>query len=916
MLHKLKTIALISIVGLLANALPAPFMTNGMFAWGMFASIYAGLKFGWRWCVFSTLLVSVPLWFEPVSIISVSLVLLHPLILTVICYRKSQVRPITISILYWLMLGLPLFALSAWWQSGNLDLSVFGDGLLTILNAVGAALLGHFLVIAANMLRPSDNVPPQKIRFLFQYLFSGVFFFSILAVSFVYIGLHQRSTQIQLSDYLTDAAETIGIGVESYLHSHAKALRAVSDIVNTTEQGQRVLQSLASAYPGFLTMLMTDAKGTIISSQPASLLEVATQQGHVDVAYRDYFSVPKQTGQSYVSDAFQGKGFGSDPIVALSAPVFSQNGEFEGIIEGSLDLSGFATYDRLPQKADSAIIITDSQNKVVFASPSLNQQALLELMVMECEHSRCLTPLEGLFAGQNWLAMQFVSSDLKWNAYALYPRSAFETGINRYLIITLIVVIALVGLASAAGYLVAVVLTRPLSALINDFNQFDPHGDYFVGVTNNSRRYIHEISELDRGFSELKLRLMSSFRQLAYARDKQQELNDTLEQKVREKTASLEIALQRANEASEAKSRFLANMSHEIRTPMNGILGTCENMLDGKLDADTQRRIEIIQLSAKNLLIILDSILDWSKIEAGKMSVEYRSFAPQPWLNACAELHKQAAEQKGLIINVDCQSPLPDAVKSDPTKLTQILNNLLSNAIKFTTNGSVTVKLAYTDNRLELSVQDTGIGISEEQQESIFQEFSQADVSTTRVFGGTGLGLTICKELTQLLGGSLTLSSKPEQGTRFDVSIPADIAELQPATDRESEAAEFIEGLKILIVEDNDINASIIQDMLRSLGARFLRARNGNEAIAVLEQKQFDLVLMDCQMPVMDGFEATRQIRTRQTSWATVPIVALTANAYAEDRSACLDAGMDDYLSKPVGKAELINVLGKLLNPG
>ena len=375
----------------------------------------------------------------------------------------------------------------------------------------------------------------------------------------------------------------------------------------------------------------------------------------------------------------------------------------------------------------------------------------------------------------------------------------------------------------------------------------------------------------------------------------------------------------KATESSKAKSEFLANMSHEIRTPMNGVLGNAELLKDsGHLSEKQEKFVENILDSGTSMMEILNDILDFSKIESGKMELDSHVFDLHKLIQSLLNFHDTQASSKGLFLIYKQTEELPRFILSDSTRLRQIISNLISNAIKFTHKGGITLEagsLKYNNGyyTLKFSVVDTGVGIPEEKIQKIFHSFSQADSSTTRNFGGTGLGLTISKRLTHLFGGQIWVENDLIGGAIFSFTITCkkpskeDIANIS----KEHHSIAVNESqLKILLVEDNQMNSELACAYLESFNIFPDIAKNGQEALDFVKNNQYDLVLMDCQMPIMDGYTATAKIR-KSTNIQQPVIIALTANAMKGDKDRCLDAGMDDYLTKPLSKKKLSKSIEK-----
>lgn len=368
----------------------------------------------------------------------------------------------------------------------------------------------------------------------------------------------------------------------------------------------------------------------------------------------------------------------------------------------------------------------------------------------------------------------------------------------------------------------------------------------------------------------------------------------------------LEEARQQAEAAMEARGRFLAVVSHELRTPLNGILGTLELLRESGLDEEQGELSALAHSSAESLHTIIDDVLDFSKAEAGKLELESVPFDLRGCVHAVVALQAAAAVQQGLELEVEVEPAIPECVQGDPLRLRQVLLNLLTNALKFTPRGSVTLRVRASGlarDAVRFEVTDTGVGIAPGALANIFCAFSQEDSSTARRFGGTGLGLSICQHLVGLMEGELEVESQPGRGSTFafearlpEVLVDPSVAAGQDAREAVPEAAE---GLRVLVVDDNAVNRMVAERMLKKLGAAVTLASGGAEAIETVGRETFELVLMDCSMPSVDGFEATRAIRTLEGPEGRMKILALTALAADSDEERCLEAGMDGFLTKP-----------------
>lgn len=408
-------------------------------------------------------------------------------------------------------------------------------------------------------------------------------------------------------------------------------------------------------------------------------------------------------------------------------------------------------------------------------------------------------------------------------------------------------------------------------------------------------------------------------RREAYVKQEVKNKTQILVDKEKEIVSALEVA----EAATGAKSKFLANMSHEIRTPMNGVIGFTQLLDDGTLNETQKKYVRLISDSGSAMMTLLNDILDISKVDSGSMTITPEPFDVRDLLNSCVKIFSPNAEEKNLTILVEVDEGLPQWVQVDGFRLRQIVMNLLANAIKFTETGYITISAKFLETgesgdagscqpKLAILVADTGVGIALDRQDAIFEPFTQEDDSTARKHGGSGLGLTICSQLIELMGGSIQLESHVGRGSKFTVEIPVDRLEeatsenlIKFPTQPQPHGENAVGTIRILVAEDHDVNQVLIGEMLARLGYEYELAVDGAEAVAMirkaeLAENQYDLVLMDLQMPYVDGFKATQMVREQGIDAKMLPIVALTANAFEQDVQRCIEAGMQAHLAKPL----------------
>jgi signal transduction histidine kinase/DNA-binding response OmpR family regulator len=843
-------------------------------------------------------------------------------------FARRGRSPLVGGVLVWTVMAATLVAMPTLYGVGYLRQTILPVALQLVISGLVAVVLADLIATGASARRlvVRDAAPPRHIGTYAFHAFVLVATLPVLLLSAVDGQLTAARQEAEGGARLREAVSALTGDIGEYVSEHEHAVRtlaiALSEPKLASADRQRLIDRYHEVYPGFIALFTADSGGIVHEIHPPR--EAATTP---PIGDREHFIEAMRTRRSVISDVILGR-LSHVPVVTIAVPILPPDGSVAGVASGGLDLSKFGRFvDDFKTLKDARVTILDQHDRLIFTNMQANFTALQSL-AQDNLVTASATAKNGIYRYQQQvnrgpqLAVSAAIPALGWRVFIDQPLLTMRLQPTGYYVFTIALMLLALGGAVLGARGFAQAVTHPLEEVVTVVRNISAHGGQAEARLSSSPPI--EIAELLEDVNGMQSRLADSYRQLEQALIQRERLNtelraltEDLDRKVRERTAELAAATRVAEEANRAKSEFLANMSHEIRTPLNGIIGMTELALDTSLSFEQREYLGMVKSSADSLLGILNDILDFSKIEMRKLELEQIPFSVRDHLAELLKPLALRAEQKDLELVCHVLPDVPNIAVGDPGRLRQVLVNLVGNAIKFTERGQVLVQVevesrAEDTTVLHYFVSDSGIGIADDKQRAIFEPFRQADGSTTRRFGGTGLGLTISSTLVDLMGGRLWLESAPYEGSTFHFTARLGLTDARPEPPSVN-----LTDLRVLVVDDNSVNRRVLHDLLVRWKMRPTVVDGGAAALQALNDanstaRPFALVLLDANMPDMDGFEVARRIRDEVKPGGATIMMLSSSGQYGEINK-CREVGIATHLTKPVDQRELLSAIARIL---